>query len=56
MRKCVCEQCGHEFFENDSNPNIHYSMPSKLCFHCEVFNNSKPGDWVQDRDGNYHRK
>lgn len=36
MRKCNCKKCGREFYEDDSNPNVHYSNPSKFCsIECE---------------------
>ena len=56
MRKAICKQCGKEFYEDDGNPAIHYSTPSDLCFHCEIYNEKKTGELYQDRDGNYKRK
>ena len=51
-----CKQCGRQFVENDIEPNVHYSIPEKLCFHCNTFNNSPIGSWHQDTKGNYYRK
>ena len=44
MRKCKCKKCGGEFLEDDSNPNIHYSIPAELCFYC------KEGEKKQDKN------
>lgn len=56
MRKVKCSQCNKYFLENDGNPNIHYSTPESICFHCKIFNKKPIGSWYQDSDGNYKLK
>lgn len=36
MRSFICERCGNESSEDDSNPAIHYSNPAKVCWRCEI--------------------
>lgn len=56
MRQCICKQCGRKFFENDGDPNIHYSIPAELCLHCESFNKLPDGEYYQAADGEYYKK
>lgn len=56
MRECKCTQCGGRFFEDDSNPNIHYSEPAKICNHCIHINRAPTGTWLQRADGSYYQK
>jgi hypothetical protein len=56
MRECICRQCNHKFYEDDSNPNIHYSNPSTICGHCLNYNSLSVGSWYQTSDGQYHQK
>ena len=56
MRKSKCKQCSKDFFEDDTNPNVHYSKPSEICMHCETYNKLKPGQYYQKRDGKYVKK
>ena len=53
MRNCKCTKCGREFQEPDNNANVHYSTPATVCRTCEVKARLKPGDWYQDKDGEY---
>jgi len=36
MRVSICEKCGSEIQEDDTNPNIHYSEPETLCWRCKA--------------------
>lgn len=56
MRVSNCEQCGGRVAEDDSIPSIHYSNPAKICFHCEIYNKKKNGDYHQKSDGSYFQK
>ena len=54
MRKIKCQKCGDEFFENDSNPNIHYSNNiNNMCHWCKVYESRPIGSYVQLKDGSY---
>jgi hypothetical protein len=56
MRKCVCKKCGREFYEDDSNPNIHYSQPANICRTCEAYEKASVGGYIQLPSGEYVRK
>ena len=56
MRKCKCDICGQEFYENDMNPNIHYSSPSTICRQCETYKNTPYGGYFQLPNGEYIKK
>lgn len=51
-----CVKCGNDIVEDYTNPNIHYSDPETICFQCKIKENAKPGDWLQDEQGNYYEK
>jgi len=56
MRTDSCRKCGHVFYQDDSNPAIHYSDLEGVCPHCRAQERLKPGDWYQDEKGDYHQK
>ena len=56
MRKIICENCKGEFLEEDSNPNVHYSNPAKICSHCKMVEHKNPGDYYQNTAGEYIKK
>lgn len=61
MSYIKCTICGHQEFKDYSNPNVHYSSEENditkfKCQSCINFENLKPGDWYQDKDGNYLQK
>ena len=51
-----CIKCGKQIIRDDTNPNIHYSNPETICFNCKRIEDAKPGDWLQDEQGNYYQK
>lgn len=56
MRYSICVQCGGIISEDDTNPNIHYSIPGTLCRGCEHKNTAPIGTWLQRPDGSYYQK
>ena len=56
MRQCTCKKCGCKFYENDSNPNIHYSNPSEVCMTCDVREKTPLGGYFQLPNGEYIKK
>ena len=56
MRECLCLKCHQKFYEDDTNPNIHYSNPSPICERCISFGMGNEEDWFQRKDGSYYQK
>jgi len=56
MRSCICKRCQSVFYEDDSNPNVHYSQPSDLCRSCLLWDSTPIGGYVQTRSGEYVQK
>jgi len=53
MRKCICKKCCGVFYENDSNPAVHYSTPATECRACETYRKTPSGNYYQNEKGDY---
>ena len=56
MRECTCRKCDKKFYESDSNPAVHYSMPATICSECDRWDKTPSGGYVQMPSGEYKRK
>ena len=56
MRECTCRKCDKKFYESDSNPAVHYSMPATVCTQCDRWDKTPSGGYVQMPTGEYKRK
>jgi len=57
MSYIKCKKCGKDYYEDDSNPNIHYSDNNvQLCGWCKNYESLKVGEWYQDSKGDFIQK
>jgi len=52
----ICVRCKSNYYADYYNPNRHYYYNKHIFSYCTNSENSKPGQFYQDKKGNYIQK